>query len=305
MPLILDYNAATNKESYMKKSLGINHETLYMGLLGYPLQHSFSVALQNQTLEKLSLNAVYLPLETRPGDLETAVKAISCFRFVGVNVTIPFKESVMPLLQEITPAAAEIGAVNVVKAGPGKPLIGYNTDGMGFMAALKEESIEPEGKKALIVGAGGGARAAAVSIAKAGLKYMEIYDRDISKSIQLAQHISQAGSGNTKIQILSEIRHLYKVEADLLINCTPVGMFPDIDQNPLSDVVFTSPDTVLFDLIYNPQETRFMEMGRKQGLKAVNGLQMFIYQAAYSLSLLLEIPPPVEIMKSIMGDILA
>ena len=283
----------------------INHETIYIGLLGNPLRHSFSPALHNRTLQQLKTNAVYLPLEVEPAVLEIAVKAMGCYNFAGANVTIPFKEAVIPWLDELSPEAAEIGAVNVIKTVRGRGLIGHNTDVIGFLASLKDEKIEIEGKNAFIIGAGGAARSAALSLAKSGLSNLEIYDVDISKAGYLAQTVTQYAQGKTKVRVIDVIEPGYKLESDLAVNCSPVGMFPDLGQNPLDKVVYTSPDTVLYDMIYNPQETRFLEMGRKQGLKTINGLQMFVCQAAYTLSVLLEVTPPISIMQRIMRDLLA
>ena len=286
----------------MNLDFNINNETIFLGLLGYPLRHSFSPILHNQTLKELAINGIYLPLEIVPSDLRVAAEALRCFKFTGVNVTIPYKEDIISYLDALSPEAKDIGAVNVVKIGPGKRLTGYNTDGIGFIASLREKQIKIEGKRALILGAGGGARSVAISLSKAGLTYMEIFDIDIKKARQLAYQVTQVGQGKTSVRAIEQISENISLKTDLIVNCTPIGMFPDMQANPLSDAAFSSTDAVLYDLIYNPEETCFLAMGRKQGLITINGLSMFIHQAANTLSLLLNIEPPVEIMKRIMRD---
>jgi shikimate dehydrogenase len=281
--------------------MNINSNTRYLGIIGNPLQHSLSPWLHNRTLHHLGLNYVYLPLQIDAAQLRGAVKAIRSLGFRGVNVTIPFKEKVMPWLDELSPESAACGSVNVIVNHCGR-LSGHNTDGAGFMRALLEHPINRQ-ESALLIGCGGAARAVAYQLVMAGWRKLVLLDLDIDRARVLADFITKQAA--LKVLALPMSQAVFNQQAsqvDLIVNCTPVGMYPAFDDTPVSTLHTVRPGTVCCDIIYNPQVTRFIRMAREAGLKTVDGLSMFVYQAALSLKLWLDIEAPLEFMRGVAVD---
>lgn len=281
--------------------MNINPNTRCLGIIGNPLQHSLSPWLHNSTLRHLGLNYVYLPFEIDPAQLGEAVNAIRSLGFGGVNVTIPFKEKVMPWLDELSPESAACGSVNVIVNRSGR-LIGHNTDGAGFMRALLEHPINrPE--SALLIGCGGAARAVAYKLAMAGWRKLVLLDLDLNRAQALAGFIIKQSACRVLALPMSQAAfNLQASQVNLIVNCTPVGMYPAVDDAPVSTLHTVLPGTVCCDIIYNPQVTRFIRMAREAGLETVDGLSMFVYQAVLSLKLWLDIDAPLQFMRGVAAD---
>lgn len=259
----------------------INGKTRVYGILGQPVAHSLSPAMHNAAFREMGLNAVYVAFPVT--DLAQAVAGLRGLDIGGASVTIPFKEEIMALLDEIDPQAARMGAVNtVVNRGGG--LVGSNTDWQGARAAL-EEKTEIAGKRCLILGAGGAARAIAFAIQEQGGK-VAVTDLDTAKALALSRQLW--------VEVVAP-DYLDQYSAEILINATPVGMEPQSDNIPL-DPELLSRYQVVMDIVYRPLETRLLREARSRGCRVIDGLRMLIHQGAAQFELWTGRPAPVEVM---------
>jgi len=277
----------------------INSQTLLIGIIGNPLEHSLSPRMHNLTLSKMGLDYIYVPLEVAPNWLGEAVAGLKALNFKGVNVTIPYKKAVIPYLDELSPEALACGAVNLIKNENGY-LTGYNTDGRGFMASLAEEGVGSI-KRVVLIGAGGAAHSIAYELAIAGVEQISILDLDEAKACELARFVESLPAGKADgAQMSDELFSRLSQNADLIINCTPVGMYPDVDNTPVRSLNNVQPDTVVYDLIYNPISTRFLSIAQANNLKTINGLSMLVHQGALTLKILTGATPPITYMKEVV-----
>lgn len=275
----------------------INPDTQYLGLFGNPVVHSLSPLLHNYILQKMCCNFIYLPFAISGEQLKDAVNAIRSLNFRGVNVTIPHKEAVIPYLDDISPEAAACGAVNVICNENGR-LRGYNTDGAGFIASLQEAEFPLQGK-ALFIGAGGAARSLAVSLAAHGMSELAFIDIDLLRAQALASSLPLDIPAGAHLMSEEKFTKLAG-SSNIIINCTPVGMYPNTDKSPVTTLEMLQPETVVCDIIYNPLNTSFLAMGQARGLRTISGLSMFVHQAALSLEIWLGIKPPLQLMKEVL-----
>ncbi len=279
----------------------INSQTLLIGIIGNPLGHSLSPRMHNLTLAKMGLNYLYLPLEVAPDQLKEAVAGLRALNFKGVNVTIPYKKAIIPFLDELSPEALACGAVNLIKNENGC-LTGFNTDGRGFMASLAEEGVGPI-KRALLIGAGGAAHSIAYELTIAGTEQLSILDLDPAKACDLARFVENLSGGQaTGAQMSDELFDRLSQDSDLIINCTPVGMYPDIENTPILALDNVRSATVVYDLIYNPITTRLLSIAQVKNLKTINGLSMLVHQGALTLQILTGENPPIDYMKEVVLD---
>lgn len=279
--------------------INIDPDTRVLGLIGKPIKHSFSPLMHNAVFAQMDLNYAYLPFEIEENQLAEAVTSIRALGLQGVNVTIPYKEKVIPYLDELSEEAAACRAVNVIYNQNGS-LIGYNTDGKGFIRALQEENIAIKGR-AVFIGAGGAARSLAYELAREGISEIIFMDVDYDKGAGLAKFIAASKLCDSYAEIMEQDKFgIYSKKADLIVNCSPVGMYPRIELSPVEDLCWVSSETVLCDVIYNPLLTKFLRMGQARGLKTVNGLSMFVYQGVLTLEIMLGIKPPAGFMKEVV-----
>jgi shikimate dehydrogenase len=270
-----------------------------VGIIGYPLGHSVSPAMHNAAFRELWLDYEYIPFEVEPADLPAALPGLRAIHVAGFNVTIPHKEAIVPLLDDVTKLARTIGAVNTVVNQDGE-LIGYNSDGPGFIESLKEDAgFEPQGKKIVVLGAGGASRAVVTMLAELGAASLTISDIIEDKAKELAEYtdgLSQTRCGWSRpdSQLLkSEIE-----QADLLVNTTPLGMHPDVNKSPLPDKIKLPKKLLVYDLVYNPAETKLLKTAKAAGCKAVSGLGMLVRQGALAFTVFTGEEAPVETMWS-------
>lgn len=272
----------------------LDSHTIFYGVFGDPVRHSKSPVMLNRAFAETGLNAAYGAFHILPGTLKEAVAGIRALQFRGVNVTVPHKVEVMSYLDDIDESAKIIGAVNTI-VNEGGRLIGYNTDGIGYIRSLKEETgIDLRGKKVLMLGAGGAARGVGYAFAKEGVSQIYLTNRTKSKAIELAAMMSEFGhvSGHS----LDELAQLAG-EADIIVNNTPIGMFPFVDETPM-DTSLIRPGTIVSDLIYNPLLTKFLQEARDlRDAKIHSGLGMFIYQGAYAFEYWTGLPAPIIAMR--------
>lgn len=233
------------------------------GLIGYPLGHSFSKNYFNEKFHSESIDAEYLNFEI-PNIKDINSVLVNNPELVGLNVTIPYKEQVIPYLDEIDPDASAIGAINVIRIirQKGKTrLIGYNSDIIGFMQSI-EPLLEPQHKKALILGTGGSSKAIFH-----GLKKLGVEAKFVSRTPKVGMF--------TYEDLTPEVMDEYKV----IVNCTPVGMYPRADEYPNIPYEYLTPNHLLYDLLYNPNTTLFMKKGADKGAVTKNGIEMLLLQA--------------------------
>lgn len=271
----------------------IDSDTILFGVMGDPIRHSKSPHMHNRALRAKGVNGVYTALHIKPEALRDAIAGVRAMGFRGVNVTIPHKVNVMPLLDEIDEDARLIGAVNTIVNDNGK-LTGYNTDGIGYVRSLKEEA-EPNiaGKRILVIGAGGAARGIVYALAKEKPDGIWIANRTAEKARELAADFQAfgplAGIG------MDDIGSLHG-EIDIVINTTSVGMHPHVDAISL-DPDWLRPDMTVSDLIYNPLRTKLLNEAERRGCRIHGGLGMFIYQGAYAFEYWTGLPAPIETMR--------
>lgn len=264
-------------------------------LLAYPAGHSLSPVLHNAAFGQLGLNAWYEALEVSPKGLPDAVARLRNRGTLGANVTIPHKQAVMPLLDRLSEAAQAIGAVNTIVNERGT-LTGHNTDTSGFLRALLEADIQPRGKRALLLGAGGAARAVVYALFHQGVAELYVYNRTFEKGVALAESFAELG----RAEVLEWEALPERVRGtDLLVNTTSVGMARggrDPGVSPLPERVLPYGGVVV-DLVYRPARTKLLKDAEAAGLKTQNGLPMLVYQGAEAFRLWTGQDAPTETMR--------
>jgi shikimate dehydrogenase len=278
----------------------ITGKTQIVGLFGYPVSHTLSPVMHNAAFASLNLPFVYIPFPVEPARLEEGVKGIRALNLRGVNVTIPHKQNVMAFLDRLTPEAELIGAVNTIVNDNGF-LTGYNTDGAGFVKALEETGqTNLKNRYALILGTGGAARAVAVSMALRGAGRIVIAGRTIEKAQEITAVINERVSGKcaSVLDLHSSRLPNELAAADIIINSTPIGMYPKHEVPPFVDLSVCHPGALICDLVYNPMDTSLLKAARDKGLGTLSGIGMLIWQGALAFELWTGQQPPVELMRN-------
>lgn len=263
----------------------INGYTRTCGLIGNPVEHTLSPVIHNTLSAVLGKNLAYVPFHVETGRLEEAVKGAFALNLLGMNVTVPYKSDVIPYLVDIDPLAEHIGAVNTLVRTE-KGYKGYNTDMPGLYRAMCEDGVKIKGKKVLILGAGGVARAVAMMLLDKGAKKAFILNRTLQKAQEVADEVNYlAGKKFAKAMSIDAYDTLPEGERYLAIQATSVGMYPDCDAAVIEDTAFYKKVHTGYDLIFNPSKTRFMELVEEQGGKAYNGEKMLLYQGIIAFEL--------------------
>lgn len=268
--------------------------TKLLGVIGWPVEHSFSPAMHNAILQHTGIDCVYVPLPVEPGDLPKAIDGIKSMGFLGANVTIPHKEEVMQYLDEIHPDAQKVNAVNTIVVKD-KKLIGYNTDIGGFRAALSRHHFTPKDKNVVIFGAGGAAKAIVYALAVAGCKSITVGARSQEKAEKFIEPFKQMVDIKAYNWEEQDFRKAHW-DVDLLINTTPVGMDGIKDKSLPTFWTDVPLSAFAADIIYNPPITAFLRQARLRGCRGMNGLAMLVEQGALSFELWFDKEPPREIM---------
>lgn len=279
----------------------INAETRLLGLFGFPLQHSFSPLMHNAVLSTLEMNFAYLPLKVRPGKLRDAVAGFRAMNFVGANVTIPHKEEIMAFLDQLTPEAEWVGAVNTLYWNAEKQLMGDNTDVEGFRRSLSTLDMDLEGRSVAIIGSGGAARAVAVALARLKVKEIVILARRM-EMIQRLIHDLEPRFPEVLWSPHSQATSIFNRELErvwLLVNASPVGMYPHVNEAPVSrtQLSMLPQGAHVYDLVYNPPETALLKQARALGYHAHEGLDMLVYQGAAAFERWTGVFPPIQRMR--------
>jgi shikimate dehydrogenase len=269
----------------------IDPKTKIYGLVGHPLEHTASPAIHNAAFRALGLNAVYLVFDVEPTMFEDAIKGLKALKVCGFNVTIPYKERIIPLLTHVDPSAARVGAVNTVKLD-GVSLIGYNTDVAGFLAPLLKLNLKLNEITALILGAGGAAKACVRALLDAGCRELIVLNRSLERALNLSkQHSNRLKVGPLNEESLKEAVS----RATLVVNTTPVGMYPNVDESIIPKALLRS-DLIVYDLVYRPPQTKLLKEAKEVGATTIPGYKMLLEQAAESFRIWTGLEPPKEAM---------
>lgn len=272
----------------------IDGKTRIYCIIGYPVEHSLSPAMHNAAFRSLGLNCAYVAFRVSLEALGDAVRGLKALGVEGFNVTIPHKVEVMRYLDDVDPVAKAIGAVNTVKR-VGKKLHGYNTDGAGALTALTEAGVTLPAKKAVVMGAGGAARAIAFALAS-NVRDLVILNRTVARGATLAEALKEHSKIAVRAASLNRTVLTEELaEADLLINATSTGMHPQPESPVASDLL--RPGMVVFDIVYSPLETQLLREARSKGLKTVDGVGMLVHQGARSFEIWLGKKPPIDVMR--------
>lgn len=289
----------------------VDGRTKLTGLIGNPVEHTVSPVIHNSLFSYLGINGVYLPLKTEATQLEAAVRGLAALGFTGFNVTIPYKEAICGLLDEADEEVKLLGTANTVRIRDGR-LYGYNTDGTGFVTAFKKQTgTDFSGKKVCILGAGGTARTLAVKVVQEGAGRVCIINRTVSKAEVIAGYINNrlsAGSGLrepvfTLMPGTERAREILD-SFDIIINTTSVGMFPNTDASPVEDDVEFLSKPIVYDVIYNPAETRFLAAARQKGCRVFNGAGMLLWQGIRAFEIWMEISVPDDVLQDLSASFL-
>ena len=279
----------------------INGHTKQLGIIGYPVEHTFSPAMHNFISDTVHNNYVYCAWRVHPDDLRKAVDGIRALGISGVNVTAPHKKEVMKYLDVVTDGAKELGSVNTIVNRGGK-LWGYNTDADGFCMALKKAGIEINASHILIIGAGGVTRPTVIRLIDNGAAEITVVNRTASKAVSLGEDILRCKN----FKVNTDIKNL---DFDIVINTTSAGMEPQENVLPtdsidaLSDLSFIGANTAVVDMIYNPDETLFLKKAREAGAKTLNGLGMLVYQGIIAYELFTGVTLPSDMGERIKKEV--
>jgi len=276
----------------------ISAKTKICGLIGDPVEHSVSPVMHNAAFSSLGLDYIYLPFRVERDNLARAIDGLKVLNIRGLNVTIPHKVAVIPLLDEMEPMAEKIGAVNTIVNDKGR-LKGHNTDAGGFLKALLGRGVEPKGKKVVVLGAGGTSRAISFTLAERGAEIVILNRKlEMDWAVELASSISQFSTREAKALELNDENLLSVLEAaDILVNATSVGMSPDSNNSPLPARLL-KPELVVFDVVYNPLKTRLLAEAEAAGAETISGIDMLIWQGALAFELWTGAKAPIHIMKA-------
>jgi len=264
------------------------------GVLGDPVSHSLSPVMHNAAFKAIGMDCEYHAFRVSPENLEKALHGAHALGFGGLNLTIPLKEKALEIVQP-SELAKQIGAVNTVDFKQG--MAGYNTDGIGAKMALSSAGIEIKGKNVLLLGAGGAARAIAFQLAKDGAS-VTIANRMLERAEALAKDVMKIGKAQASgYDDLKDLIH----DSDILINSTSVGMYPKISGTiATSDMMHK--DQVVFDIVYNPQDTMLLKEAKKAGATTIDGVKMLVFQGAESFRIWTGRMPPVDIMEKAVRE---
>jgi shikimate dehydrogenase len=278
----------------------VDVHTQVLAVLGNPVRHSLSPAIHNTAIQALGLNYVYVAFEVE--DITDAIAGMRGLGIRGYSITIPHKVAAMGLADEVDPVAASIGSINTLVNNEGV-LRGYNTDGYGALRAIESIGVNLEGGEVTILGSGGAARAIAFTLAvRSELSKINILGVLEDEVKALRRHVAQVTSAKVESDALNpDNLKRYLANSQLLINCTPIGMHPRVDETLVPVELLGSP-MVVFDVVYNPRETRLLREARTKRCRVISGVEMFIHQAVAQFELFTGQNAPVAAMRKVVLD---
>lgn len=277
----------------------LNAHTQFCGVIGNPVEHSLSPAIHNAAFQKLGINCVYLAWQVEAiGDAIKGLRALGNFR--GASITIPHKVSAMPFLDQVEATARQIGAINTIVAENGR-LTGHNTDATGALRALREGGVQLKGRRVVMLGSGGAARAIAFALAAgAGVEKLILLGVDDNERAGLAADVrSKTTLAVDDFQLDEATLGQTLPEAHILIHCTPIGMSPKADASCVPASLLHTGLAVM-DIVYNPRETRLLHDAKRAGCMTIPGLEMFLNQAAMQFELWTNRSAPIDVMRTVL-----
>lgn len=283
----------------------ISAKTTLVGLIGWPVSHSVSPAMHNAAFATLGLDWRYVPLPVDPalpGAVGDAVRGMRALGLRGINVTVPHKQAVLPFLDRIAPAAQAMRAVNTIIVEADGTLTGDNTDAPGFIADLRAHGVEAGGRRVLVLGAGGSARAIVYGLAQAGAQQIIVANRSVERAHQLLHDLHPFLGATTSVVALPDGLADVAAESTLIVNCTSLGMTPNAGTTPWPVELPLRADQIVYDLVYNPADTLLLQWARAGGAHAIGGLGMLIWQGALAFEHWTGQPAPVAIMRAAAED---
>jgi shikimate dehydrogenase len=275
----------------------ITGTTKLLGVIGDPIEHSLSPVMHNAAIASLGVDYVYLAIPVKTADLSIAIAGFNAIGLQGFSITIPHKQAILSFLTEVSSVAKVVGAVNTVwRTDAGWS--GTNTDVEGFIAPLQAYNRDWSQTMPLILGHGGAARAVVVGLTQLGCTEIHIVGRDVQKLSQFQQSWVDALPITINVHRWEQLPELMP-KADLVVNTTPVGMYPNVEQSPLDNAAMQQlrVGAIAYDLIYTPNPTQFLQQAQQQGAIAIDGLEMLVQQGAAALKIWLGQTPPVDIMR--------
>jgi shikimate dehydrogenase len=281
-----------------------NYKAELVGVFGHPVAENPTIVMQEAAFQALNLNWRYLTIEVYPEDLADAFKGLRAMNFQGINLTIPHKVEVLKYLDEVAADAKLMGAVNTVRR-EGQKLIGENTDGKGFLRSLREDAqVDPAGKRVVVLGAGGAARAMTVELALAGSAHLTIVNRSAARGQALVALLNE----QTPVKAdFAQWAGPYAVptHTDVLVNATSIGLFPNINDKP--DLVYNTitANMTVCDVIPNPPHTPFLKEAEARGAQTLDGLGMLVYQGAIGFKMWTGLDAPVAVMQEALAKAFA
>ncbi|WP_048191196.1 shikimate dehydrogenase [Methanobacterium sp. SMA-27] len=278
----------------------INGKTNVFGIIGDPVEHTLSPGMHNAAFKELDMNNIYVPFHVNAEELEDAIAGAYALGIKGLNITIPHKTEVIKYLDYLDIAAGLIGAVNTIEFGK-NGAVGHNTDGIGAVRAINEIT-SVKNKKVMILGAGGAARAVAFQILISGAKNLVISNRTIERASELRDDLVEKLEPDVLVTDLGHELERELKDTDILVNTTPIGMYPNISQKPIVTADMMHEDLVVNDIVYNPLKTGLLNEAEKAGAKPISGVKMLMYQGVESFKIWTGIEPPVEVFKKALMD---
>ena len=271
--------------------------TTKLGIIGFPIKHSISPVFQQAALDHLHIDATYQAWEVAPGDVAAFVQRLRSPEMLGINVTVPHKEAVIPYLDESDASATAAGAVNTIVNRGGR-LSGHNTDGSGFLRALRDTGgFDPRGRRVLLLGAGGAARGVSLALILEGIGHLTIANRTLSRADVLVKLAGIHGVNAQAIPLDGTALTAAAASADLIVNCTTIGMSHGPDETGTLLTQEQIPSTVLLnDLVYNPLETPLLREAARAGARTLGGIHMLVHQGVASFEIWTGQDAPVAVM---------
>jgi shikimate dehydrogenase len=273
-----------------------------VGVFGHPVAENPTGVMQEAAFQDRGLNWRYLTIEVHSEDLANAMVGLRALNMRGINLTIPHKVAVIQYLDRLSPEAELIGAVNTV-VREGDRLIGYNTDGKGFLRSVCEDAgVDPKGKRIVFLGAGGAARAMTVELAMAGAGHITIVNRTPDRGRELTKLLREKTPAKAQF-VHWQGEYVVPPGTDILVNATPVGLFPNVDEMPRVAMASIGPDLLVCDVIPNPPQTAFLSAAAAQGARTLDGLGMLVYQGAVAFRLWTGVEPSISVMRRALGGV--
>jgi shikimate dehydrogenase len=280
----------------MVAPMAANFQSELTACFGQPVAENPTGAMQEAAFRALGLNWRYLTIEVPPARLADAVRGARAFGFRGFNLTIPHKVAVIGHLDDVVPDAALIGAVNTVRTEGGR-LIGESTDGKGFLRGVRVDAgLDPRGRRVVVLGAGGAARAIAAELALAGAADILVVNRSRERAEAMVSDLAARAGAPIRRESWEGVWRV-PAEADLLVNATSIGLYPDVNAMPPVDLAGAAPHLLVCDAVFNPPETRLLAAARARGLRVLDGLSMLVYQGVIGFRLWTGQDPPEAVMK--------